>query len=69
MKELNKLYNQPCTCKTCHTCFATGKVDASDGSALEPCPDCGETGIISVCTRCLDIEHLLSAQDGIREAA
>lgn len=63
MRELNELYKQPCTCKTCRTCFATGKVDATDGSALEPCKDCGESGFISVCTRCLEIERLLCEQE------
>ncbi len=65
METLNELYKEPCTCKMCPDCFGTSQVDSVEagGVSLKPCITCGESGFLTICFRCRQINRLLAEQD------
>ncbi len=71
MKTLNELYKEPCSCKICPDCFGTSQVDSIDADevSLKPCTTCGESGFVTICARCAQINYLLAEQDAHAIAA
>ncbi len=71
MNTLNELYKEPCTCKICPDCFGTSQVDSVDAGkvSLKPCTTCGESGFVTICARCTQINYLLAEQDARAIAA
>ena len=71
MKTLNELYKEPCSCKLCPKCYGTTLVDSQvDGDlALIACTTCGESGYVSTCRRCQELNTLLAEQETLAMAA
>jgi hypothetical protein len=71
MKTLNQLYKEPCSCTLCPACYGTSQMDCVEmgEASLEACTSCFETGFLSICSRCKEINRLLAEQESLAMAA
>lgn len=65
MTALQQVKKEPCHCVRCGMCNGHGHIRVNDplmDYELEPCEDCGGTGIVEVCDRCHLLDELFDAE-------